>query len=260
MRQSVIAAVCIFASAIASNAATVPLYVNSSPVHSPPDAAPTIDATAFVNQSIFEINDTTFSGLPYQIYNTVNFTNTPSSSAAIMYGDVGFRFDHSTGSTRTPMNNWVNSGSITGGVFLLVSATNISNSGRLSTSDRGIIRLTGNNINISRNGMNAGLPPGAGFSGYNPTTTNYYDPIGVVDLNWGLGTTNGEGTRMSLTSSGGVQPSFDPLFPVTAKHKASTAPLGTVQDEQFGVGLGFGTAAAYALTTTLSPTSSVVQV
>lgn len=255
MRQNVIAAVCILATAIASNAATVPLYVNSSPVHSPPDTPPTIDATAFANQSIFEVNDTSGSGLPYQTYNTFFFTN---MSTAFMYGDVGFRFDHSTGTTRTPMNNWVNSGSITGGVFLLVSAANISNSGRLNTSDRGIIRLTGNNINLSRNGMIAGLAPGASFSGFNATTTNYYDPIGVSDLYWGFGTNNGQNARMSLTSTGNGQPGFDPAFPFTAKHKASVAPLGTTQDKQFGV--GFGNAAAYALKTTLSATSSVIQV
>src|SRR5947207_13101307 len=145
MRQSVFAAVSLVIGTLATSAATVPLYVNISPVHSPPDTPPQIDAIAFANQSIFEVNDTTGAGLPYQTFNTWYFTNMPSS--AVMYGNVGFRFDHSTGSTRLPMNYWVNQGSITGGVFLLISATNISNSGRLTTSDRGLIRLVGNNIN-----------------------------------------------------------------------------------------------------------------
>src|SRR5947209_8597462 len=79
-------------------AATQPIYINSSTVQitAPPQIAPQIDATVFVNQSIFEINDIYFTRLPYRTFNTHIFTNT---SGGFMSGDVGFRFDFSSGNT-----------------------------------------------------------------------------------------------------------------------------------------------------------------
>src|SRR5256885_6805572 len=91
-----------FLAVAAAPSATQPIYINTSPVHivTPPQMAPQIDATAFVNQSEFEINDIYFSGLPYQTFNTRFFTNT---FAGTMLGDMGYRFEFASGNVRTPM-------------------------------------------------------------------------------------------------------------------------------------------------------------
>src|SRR5262245_23992887 len=87
--------------------ATDPIYINNSPL-SAGDLPPQIDATAFVNRSIFDVT-LPFSGFifivgdqaislgtilnPYQTMNTAFFTNT---AGATMLGTPGFRFNFFT--------------------------------------------------------------------------------------------------------------------------------------------------------------------
>jgi len=121
MRQIVALALCHLWCVVSVVAATQPIYVNNSPVQVlfRPQVAPQIDATAFVNQSLFQINDIYFTGLPYQTFNTLYFTNTSSGN---ILGDMGYRFDFSSGNTRGPMYSWLNDqGTISGDTFLLVS-------------------------------------------------------------------------------------------------------------------------------------------
>src|SRR5580765_2514977 len=134
--------------------ATQSIYINSAPVHviAPPQIAPQIDATAFVNQSEFEVNDIYFTGLPYQTFNTRFCTN---ANRAYMAGDMGFRFEYSSGNLRLPMHTFINQGSITGRTFLLISATNVTSTGPLVSSELGLIRILGNNINLRGNGIQA---------------------------------------------------------------------------------------------------------
>src|SRR5258706_4904298 len=168
--------------------ATQPIYINNSPVQVvfPPDVAPQIDATIFVNRSLFDVNDIYFLGLPYQTYNTRVFTNTSSGSFS---GDLGFRFEYSSGNFRAPMTYWINQGTMSGDTFLLISATNITSTGPITTSDLGLMRLTGNNIKLSGNALRAGASVNSSISGFNGTT-NYFDPTGETDLYWGIGTNN----------------------------------------------------------------------
>src|SRR6185369_6455826 len=123
-RQFLVAVLLSLTSALVASAATVPLYVNTSPVHITmrPQVAPQIDATAFVNRSEFEIDDIYGSGLPYHTLNTLFFTNT---SSGMIWGFPGYRFDFFTNNTRLSMNTWVNQNSISGDTWVLVTSTNI---------------------------------------------------------------------------------------------------------------------------------------
>src|SRR5436190_17282099 len=76
------------------SAANVPLYINSSRVVSPPDPAPQIDATTFVNQAYFEVDDFSISPLPYETTRTLNFRNDPAGK---MYGHPGYFFEYVNG-------------------------------------------------------------------------------------------------------------------------------------------------------------------
>ncbi|HAM71158.1 MAG TPA: hypothetical protein DCM86_05900 [Verrucomicrobiales bacterium] len=179
-------------------AATIPHYINSSPFVGISNAIPQIDAVAFENRSLFEIFASVSSvdffspiARPFETYNTVNFTNTASGT---MYGYPGFIFDttYNTGVRR--MGNWVNRGYIYGDVWMIIDATNIVNAGQgISTSMRGAIQMSGDNVNLSR----SGLFTGGQEVGYSPyvslhTRTNAFDEVtgelNVVDIYWGMGT------------------------------------------------------------------------
>src|SRR5437867_875110 len=137
-------------SAFTAPAATQAIYINSSPVNG---TAPQIDATRFVNQSIFNV--TTIGGLPYSTLNKLFFTNRPSGNMACT---PGFRFDFFTNNFRYWMDSWVNQGSITGTAVILISATNIANSGSLYSYADGLIRITGKNLDLSRGKIRTGSP------------------------------------------------------------------------------------------------------
>src|SRR6059036_2965714 len=169
-------------SALTTPAATQTIYINSSPVNGPP---PQIDAIAFVNQSIFDI--TPSSGLPYSTLNTLFFTN---RLAGNMSCPTGFRFDFFTNSFRYWMNTWVNQGSITGATVLLVSSTNIVNSGSLHAGPDGLIRLTGKNLDLARGKIRTGSSENVFFGGGSTFGSNYTSAAGVTDLYWGAGTNN----------------------------------------------------------------------
>src|SRR6185295_8010339 len=101
MIRQLLFGVCALICSLSCRAATVPIYINNAPVQIlfPPDTAPQIDATAFVNRSTFQINDIYFTQLPYHTFNTRFFTNT---SSGILGGDLGFKFEYVSGSTRAP--------------------------------------------------------------------------------------------------------------------------------------------------------------
>jgi hypothetical protein len=185
-------------SALAARAATETIHLNNSPVNGP---APQIDATAFVNQSIFNI--TTSSGLPYSTLNTLFFTNRPGG---LMNCATGFRFDFFTNNFRYSMNTWANqgSGSITGASIVLISATNIINSGSIYAGADGLIRLTGRNLNLAGGKIRTGAPDNVIYSGGSTFGTNYSSAPGIVDLYWGAGTNNhldANGVAMNLNGT-----------------------------------------------------------
>ena len=62
----------------ASHAATIPSYVNATPLYSPPTPAPVIDARAWVNRAVFSVTSPTL--VPFQAYNNRLFTNSAATS------------------------------------------------------------------------------------------------------------------------------------------------------------------------------------
>src|SRR6185436_17618328 len=95
-------------SALSLRAASVEEYISSSPVFVT-NQPPQINATTWINQTIFEVADFGFNPLPYATLNTRNFRNETSGR---MFGNPGFRFDYFSGNVRQSMDTWVNKGSI----------------------------------------------------------------------------------------------------------------------------------------------------
>ena len=207
-------------SALLASAATVPQYVNSTRVQSPPDTAPLIDAVTFINEGYFEINDFSVNPLPYETVNTLNVKNTASG---IMLGHPGYFFENVSGNTRGPLSTFENRGSIssyssisnlfvanTAANWLLVDSDSIVSSGSLNASESGLIRLNGAFVNLARGHIRAGAPfQSRFFSGaFYLYETNYFHDDGISDVYWGAGTNNtmgGSGSDMVLN---GFVPNF----------------------------------------------------
>src|SRR5262245_27932243 len=87
MNRIFVSAIFTLAAVFRLSAATQPIFINSSPLVSPPAVAPQIDARAWANQALFDV--TSFTVLPYQSINTLFFTNETQN---FMHADPGFRF------------------------------------------------------------------------------------------------------------------------------------------------------------------------
>ncbi|MDB6029670.1 MAG: hypothetical protein JWM16_8 [Verrucomicrobiales bacterium] len=184
--------------------ATDAIYINDSVVFNPPP----IDARAFLNRAQFGVS----TSLPYETFNTINFTNTASG---IMSGSPGFRLLLVTNTTLLPALNFVNQGQINGSTYVEVQASNIMNSGPITVSDQGRILISGKNVNLSRNALRSGPISNSCISTlFGPT---YVNPAGVVDLYWG----NGQNNRLDAT--GKTMPldagNFDLPFPFSPAHQ-----------------------------------------
>jgi hypothetical protein len=173
-----------------SPAAATTNYINNGTVSilSPPQIAPQIDASNFVNNGTFYItndySDTVQPPLPYESWNTRNWTN-----ANRMAGDSGFRFDYfdSVGQTNGWSANFQNAGNVNptnanafGAWYMLVAATNINNKGTLTVGGPGLMTLDGRSLDLSR-----------GTFGAVGNETN--DLAGVQDLYWGTNISLGTG-------------------------------------------------------------------
>jgi hypothetical protein len=273
MRPFSVSAIIGLAGALSLSAGTVSNYTSIGPVTVPPDIAPQVDATAFVNQGVFNVSD--FSGSPFQTLNTLFFTNTRSG---VMSGSPGYRFDFYTNNFRLKMSNWVNQGSIEGDTWLLVASTNITSTGPLNAGPSGLIRLDGNNINLRRDGLRSAIQANTFFGGgfFNPS--NYFNPSGVTDIYWGAGASNhldNMGTLMPLNLGNFNVPNFNLPNPQSPLHQVerlffgfSITNLISIPRLNFLIGTNsiFSTNlfqpsySAFVYTNTLSPTSSIVQV
>jgi hypothetical protein len=179
-------------------AQTIPLYINSTPVNVfPPQVAPQVDATGFLNLSIFNIN-TFDSEVPYQMLNNVYFTNRGSGQIS---GYPGFRWDFYTNGTRRPMDTWFNQGIIQSGLnffffggnpsavlnfdgpWLTAWARNLTNRGVLQADYSGLLQLRGSNVSVGRSILATGNPNAGGF-GSAP------DSVRIIDRYWAVGTNN----------------------------------------------------------------------
>lgn len=231
-------------------AAPAPIYINDIPVNASGTNIPIIDARAWVNQSVFNVvNDAASSmPLPYRSQHTFCFTNLVG---ATMFSVPGFHFVLDRKGSYSPMDTWVNDGTISadwiGGSLLssslgssetstlYVQATNIYNTGPLSVGTKGTLRLEGGNVKARRSGLRSGPPaPSAFFSSYTIGGRVYYNDYGISDLYWGLGDGNvlQGGGNINID---GPQNARDPYFqmpcPQSPSHQALKAPW---MPSQFG--------------------------
>jgi hypothetical protein len=157
-----------------------------------------IDATTYVNLGTLRAEGSSF-GLLFQTENNLNFTN-----ANTMIGDVGFDLQFITNSSRFYANAIVNQGTIRAETILL-SATNLVNSGELRAGATGLLQLQGQTVNIGRSVLSASDSSSNTLTGvgFRSTDSNgvvtYQNPSAVTDLYWGAGT----GNVMNSFSGGG---------------------------------------------------------
>ncbi len=219
-----------------AQSATIPLYINSTPLSSPPTPAPIIDARVWVNRALFDI--TSLTSIPFEAYNNVLFTNSAAVTIPMVF-DPGVRFQRNAGGQRLWMDTWVNRGTIVtdhnnsffSGFFisdsrasiLQVAATNIIAKGPLFSGSHGLIRLEGKNIDVSRNALRTGSSlAGSQFGGgFLLGSSNYVNDVGVTDLYWGGGQGDAlaaDRRRAMNVTSNSSGPSFLLPEPVSTSH------------------------------------------
>ena len=156
----------------ATVAQPLPEYIHSGESNWDPFSPPSIDAVRFINFGEFDVETDEF---PYDFQNTLFYTN-----QNIMTGGIGFRFDHTLpNGSRLPADTFYNApnsfiytyepgfGFIGGGTIglvdqasqLLVNSTNIVNKGFLSGGGNGLLSLKGQNIDLSRSGLEVSGKP-----------------------------------------------------------------------------------------------------
>lgn len=157
---------------------------------------PDIDASNFVNNSIFTINftpQTFFTSQPlFETWDTLNYTNNGT-----MMANSGFQFDIQSSSTylHSQASSFNNSGLVSCGsandttdplggelAFLgydqcVINATNIVNTGELDSGSGGLIQLSGQSVELSQSLLNIeGGGPSFGGSGFFNLNTNLWSP------------------------------------------------------------------------------------
>ncbi len=160
-------------------AAPSPRYENFSTLTN----VPQIDAVIFSNFGDFFVG----TSLPYTTQNTLYYTNRGQ-----IFASPGFNFQTlSDSGRRTWASSFFNGTGATievaGGnipATLDIKATNIVNRGLLSSQPGGLIRLEGENVDLSRSGLLINAISGTSES---QTETNFFPEAGVFDLFWGIG-------------------------------------------------------------------------
>lgn len=205
-------------------AQTVPLYQNIFVQNYviPGAPPPTIDATSFYNSAnAFNVNFTalTINQELYETWNTLNYTN-----VGTMVSDSGFQFDLQTTNLAAPNQmaaNFYNSHRIdcasitdTNVYFLLgvgqciIWATNIVNPGTINVGGNGLMRFTGQNINLSHGVLT--MEGNDQSSIFAPVVENIYGIPGLVGLDYGVGTdtTNAWYPSVDLTPNFAISSEF----------------------------------------------------
>ncbi len=164
-------------------------YVNNGAV----TIVPVIDDVSFVNNGLIQIA----TELPFETQNTLYFTNSGTILAGSFFGgsfaNGGVRFEYINGATgyRSPASVIENEqgAAITGRPYVLLNATNIVNRGTFTVPADGLIRLTGQNVDLSRGKLDLGALDGNSLSdGYVTDTNLFVGASGVTDLHWGTDT------------------------------------------------------------------------
>ena len=170
-------------------------YINNGAV----TVVPIIDDVSFVNNGLIQIS----TELPFETQNTLYFTNSGTILANALTGGQGFlggntenggvRFEYVNGATgyRRPasvIRNEQGAG-ITGRPYVVLNATNIVNRGTFTVPADGLIRLTGQNVDLERGKLDLGTLDGNSLSdGYITETNLFVGATGVTDLHWGTNT------------------------------------------------------------------------
>ncbi len=221
---------------------------------------PSLDARTIVNIGTINAVDTSFGLSLFQTINNLNFTN---ASKANMFGDVGFdlQFVNSDGGLRAPASAIVNQGLIQADTILL-SATNLINSGLLLAGASGVLKLQGNDVNVSRSAMSASdastIGVGSTFVDTNGVVISYLNASAITDIYWGAGTGNVMSARARAMFLPGLNSSLFPPVVSSPSHDVQSAAVG------FGSGIYgeqiFGTNFSPFVRTTRQGTNVNVQV
>ncbi|MBM3833920.1 MAG: hypothetical protein FJ403_11750 [Verrucomicrobia bacterium] len=227
---------------------------------------PQVDAATFINHGLFSVSTV----LPYDTQNTLNFHN-----LGIMTGNPGFRFDFvRSDGIRGPAANFLNdldarvfatSGAFflpgtsvtnTGQTFensqIIVWATNIYNRGQLHSDARGLVRLRGDKMDLTRSSVGI-LPFTGGF--WRITPTNFIPEIGILDLYWGMNPM-GDGS-----SAFGTDTLAQPVRNSTNFTITTPPHLVTNEAEPFGfpTSIALTNATAFVRTNAVTPTNWLIQ-
>jgi hypothetical protein len=206
--------------------ATAPIITNFSTITNAQ-----IDATTYVNLGTLRA-ESIGNGFLFQTLNNLNFTNVNS-----MVGDVGFDLQFVTNSSRFYANAIVNQGTIRAETILL-SATNLVNSGELRAGATGLLQLQGQLVNIGRSVLSASdsssnTLTGAGFRSTDSNgVVTYQNPSAVTDLYWGAGTGNvmnsfsGQGFGLFLPTLNSTNGGFRPPVVSSPSHEVESVVSG----------------------------------
>lgn len=188
MKTRVLAALAVLSLAPGAFGQASAFYVNDGVVLCPPQIPPDINATNFINNNQFVVNKTNLNAQPYETQSTLNYTN-----RSWMECNMGFRFEtYTPPQPRRMAANWVNTGTVFSGVqtnitaitlspnfpSTRISATNIIAPGPLNVGYESLLRMSGQNIDVSRGSLFM-----EGFEGGTP-----FAFPGLFDNYWGIGT------------------------------------------------------------------------
>lgn len=273
MKQRLIGGLAMMAAISGLFAQTAPIFENKSDfdMHDDPSLiAPQVDATAFVNQAMFNVSTL---GL-FDTQNTLFFTNKTSGYLGAF---PGFRFDFVTNvvpysSVRLPAAVFHNQGYVYGDTWLFINASNIFSPGPLTVSPRGLLRLDGGRVDLSRSVVRAGLDPGFDPFEYDPNyglgrlsgTNSYQNPYGVVDEYWGLGQNGALGTNGARLNLPNAQlQNFDPPYASSPSHQVLEKSLFSnriVTNVMTLPYYTYGQYTTYAFSNSIAPNSDLLQV
>ena len=184
-----------------------------------------LDATTIVNFNTIYARGTSLG----QTINNLYFTN---DSGGRIFGDVGFDFKYvnSDGGLRAPASAIVNQGLIQATTILL-SATNLINSGRLFAGASGFLKLEGNDVNVSRSVLSASdastIGVGSTFVDTNGVVISYLNASAITDIYWGAGTGNVMSARARAMSLRGLNSSLFPPVVSSPSHDVQSVAVGS---------------------------------
>jgi hypothetical protein len=196
-----------------------------------------VNALHFINEGDFLVN----SAIPWDAQNTLTFTNRGN-----MDGSPGFIFETvSASGQKSPAASFFNGGNgsisisaagggfffgggfggfgvpnaITSASLLEINAVGLTNRGDITADGIGIIKLFGQNVDLSGSTVmiNPSIGGGGAFgAGVNVGDTNFTPAAAVYDVGWGIGnngnfspativtSTNSAAARLTLTNESGV--------------------------------------------------------